>query len=387
MEELLYRYNPWWEKKYLLEGVFERKKILNFLIDDFASKQIVFLTGLRRVGKSTIMRLFIKFLIDNKHINPKSILYISLDDYLLAEKNILEIIDEFRKIHNISFNEKIYLFFDEISFQKDYEIQLKNIYDQQNVKIYASSSSATILKSKKPLLTGRNVIKEIMPLDFEEFLLFKDIVIKKSDNYLTEKYFEDYLKTGGMPEYVITGNIEYLKNLVDDILYKDIISFYNVKDAQLLKDYFLLLMERSGKIISINKIAKILDISPDTARRYLQMFENTYLIYLVHRFGKTNETILSPKKIYAADLGIRTLFTGFRDKGSLFENYVYLKIIDRQPKYIYQDKIELDFITKDKTLIEVKYNSVLTEKQEKLFKQFPAKNKIIIDEINGLENI
>ena len=89
-------------------------------------------------------------------------------------------------------------------------------------------------------------------------------------------------------------------------------------------------MERAGKSISINKIASILQISPDTSKRYLEYFSNTYLIYLMSRHGKTNERLLSAKKVYAPDLGIRTSFTGIRDKGSLFENYVFLNIKGRE---------------------------------------------------------
>ncbi|MDL1963833.1 MAG: DUF4143 domain-containing protein [Deltaproteobacteria bacterium] len=80
-------------------------------------------------------------------------------------------------------------------------------------------------------------------------------------------------------------------------------------------------MERSGKQLSINKIGKILNISPDTSKRYLSYFESTYLIHLLPRWGKTNQKLLSPKKIYASDLGIKYLFMGERDLGSYFENY------------------------------------------------------------------
>ena len=225
---------------------------------------------------------------------------------------------------------------------------------------------------------------EILPLDFEEYLLFKDISIKKQDQHLREKYFEEYLFTGGIPEYVLRGDLEYLKELVDDILLKDIAALHGIKNAQILKDFFLLLMERSGKQISVNKAAKILSISPDTARRYLEMFEESYLIYLVARVGKTNERLLSAKKVYAADLGIRTLFTGRRDKGSLFENYIYLKIRHRKPRYVTQDTIEIDFFTADKALIEVKYGQQMTTRQQALFEEFEAKKKILIRGVNDL---
>ncbi|HAI74009.1 MAG TPA: AAA family ATPase [Candidatus Moranbacteria bacterium] len=387
MEQILYRYNPWWEGEFELKNIIDRPQIFEALKDNLATKQIIFLTGLRRVGKTTLMKQLIYYLIAEMKINPKLIFYASMDDYLLANKNILEIIDEYRKIHKIVFSKKVYLFLDEVAYQKDFELQLKNIYDQQNVKIFASSSSASLLKSKKAFLTGRNIALEVLPLDFEEYLRFKKIIVKKTDKHLLERHFEDFMRTGGMPEYVLTGNTEYLKELVDDIIQKDIAAFYGVKDTQILKDFFLLLMERAGKIISINKIAKILDISPDSAKRYLKMFADSYLIFLVSRFGKTNERLLSAKKIYAADLGIRVYFTGFRDKGSLFENYVYLKIKKLNPRYVYREKNEIDFLTERKTLIEAKYNSEMNKEQKKLFDEFAVEKKMLIKNIFDLKKI
>ncbi len=365
----------------------ERKHIFGNLKNTLETRQVVILTGLRRVGKTTLMKQLINHLIGEQGIDPKLVFYVSLDDYLLTSNTIIEIIEEYRKINRVSFSEKVYLFLDEVTHQKDFELQLKNIYDQQNAKVYVSSSSASILKSKKSFLTGRNVVMEVLPLDFEEYLNFKGIKTKKSDKQLLEKYFEDFMQTGGMPEYVLTGDVEYLKELIDDVIQKDIAAFYGVKDVQILKDFFLLLMERSGKICSINKIAKILDISPDSARRYLQMFADAYLIFLVPRFGKTNERLLSAKKIYAADLGMRVYFTGFRDKGSLFENYVYLKIKKCSPSYVYQDGFEIDFLTQGKTLIEVKYNAQMGEKQKELFDKIEVKKKIVIENIFDLEKI
>jgi uncharacterized protein len=387
MEQILHRYNPWWEKKSKFEKFFDRPSIFNKLTDNLNNRQIIILTGLRRVGKTTLMKQMINHLVVEKKIDTKFIFYISLDDYLLSDKKILEIIEEYRKIQKLPYSQKVFLFLDEITYQKDFELQLKNIYDQQNAKVFISSSSASILKSRKAFLTGRNLIIEVLPLDFDEYLLFKKIKIEKSNNHLREVYFEDFMQTGGIPEFVLTGNIEYLKELVDDIIKKDIAAFYNIKDTQILKDFFLLLMERSGKVVSINKIAKILGISPDSAKRYLQMFADSYLIFLVSRFGKTNERLLSAKKIYAADLGIRTFFTGFRDKGSLFENYVYLKIKKFEPAYIYEQENEIDFITDNKILIEVKYNSEMTKGQEVLFNRYEAKKKILIKNIFDLSKI
>jgi predicted AAA+ superfamily ATPase len=117
------------------------------------------------------------------------------------------------------------------------------------------------------------------------------------------------------------------------------------------------------------------------------MFAETYLIHLMPRYGKTNEQILSPQKIYAADLGIKNVVTGFRDKGAIFENYVYLLIKGTEPRYIYQDTIELDFFTKDRTLIEVKYNQTIEGKQKLLFDGFDANSKLLISRVSDLANL
>lgn len=388
INDLYYRYNLWWERDYNFKAFNERKAILKTLLSQLDNKQIIFLTGLRRIGKTTLLKLLIEQLINKKEIEPKYIFYISLDDYLLLKKPLAEIVDDYRKLHNIKFNEKIYLFFDEITYKEDYEIQLKNLYDLQNVKIYASSSSASLLKSRKAYLSGRAFTIEILPLDFDEYMQFRNIKLSKSDSHLFDNYFESYLRTGGIPEYVINGEIAYVQELVDDIIYKDIAAVNNIKNLQLLKDYFLLLMERAGKVISINKIASILSISVDTAKRYLDFFSNTFLIYQVGRHGKTNEQILSPKKLYAADTGIRTLFTGFRDKGSLFENYVFLRIKKYKPGYIIENSIEIDFFLENKYLLEVKYhNEELSDKQQTLFNKLKANKKYIIRNFDDLSKI
>ncbi len=308
-----------------------------------------------------------------------------MDDYLLHNKNLFDILDEYKKIHKIKVEEKIYVFFDEITFQNDYHQQLKNLYDKYNIKVFATSSSSSLLRDKKAFLTGRSITLEVKPLDFEEYKLFKKIEIKKRDVILNESYFKDYMKEGGLPENVLNPNREYLMNLIDNIIQKDITAYHGLKNHQLMRDYYTLLMERSGKQLSINKIANILKISPDTARRYLNYFEETFLIHLLPRWGKTNEKLLSPKKIYACDLGIKHLFMGDRDLGSYFENYLYLKLRNKKELfYLYEEGNEIDFFTSDKILIESKYNAELNEKQKKLFNNFKAEKKLVIDSVKKL---
>lgn len=378
MEALFYKSNPWWEEPYSFKGI-HRNKYLISLEQYLANNDIIFLTGLRRVGKTTLLKAMIDLLLRKKKIEAKTVFYISLDMYALDGMSIEEIVTEFRKLQKLSTSEMIYLFLDEITSKANYHQQLKNLYDLGQVKIYASSSSASLLKDSKSFLTGRQRLMEVMPLDFHEYLLFKNITLKKSDPHLLDGYFEDYMKDGGMPEYVLSGDISYLSNLIDNIVYKDVIAHYRVKDEQIVKDFFRLLMERAGKQLSLNKMAKILGIGVDTARRYQSYFEDTFLIYSIEKFGKLNERIKNPKKIYAGDIGIRNIITGFRDKGAIFENLVFLEIKNRNPHYIYENGIEIDFIIDNNRLIEAKYHSSLNPRQKKLFDGYQCEYKMLVD--------
>ena len=389
METELYRYNPWWEGDFeKLNGLNDRTDFKTRLLPNLTNKQIVFLTGLRRIGKTSLMKLSIKHLLFEENIPTKTILYVSLDDYLLSRKTILEIVEFFRIMNSISVKEKIYLFLDEITFSVDYEQQLKNLYDSENVKIFASSSSASLLKSQSGLLTGRSITFEVLPLNYAEYLDFKNIRVAKSDEHLHEKYFQDYLSKGGIPEYVLTNDDAYMRELMDNIIYKDIAAVHGIRQISVLKDYFLLLMERSGKTLSINKIAKVLGISTESSKRYFDLFCDTFIIYPVSRFGKLNEQLVSPKKIYCCDTGIRNFYTGERDLGAVFENYVFLRLKQQNLKYIYENTIELDFFSENKILIECKFhNEELSKKQQELFDKIDAKQKYIVRNYKDVEQL
>ena len=385
MKELMFEMNPWWEEFPKAEGIF-REKYLEIFEKNLNNKDIIFITGLRRVGKSTLLKHFIFRLINEKKINPKRIMYLSLDAYLFKDNSIHELVRDFKKIHNIKIDEKIYLFFDEVVYKKDFNQELKNLYDSGNMKIFASSSSASLLRDKKAFLTGRTRTIDIDPLDFQEFLIFKNYSFKKSEKYMLEKYFEEYMEYGGMPEYVLTKDPNYITNLVDSIIYKDIIALHNLKNSSIIKDLFKLLCERVGKQVSYNKIANVLGIHKDSVKDYINYFVESYLFYLIEKDAKSlNERIKDNKKIYCSDVGIKNVTAGFRDLGSIYENLVFLKIKKENPRYLKKDGIEIDFKTKD-TLIEAKYKREMDKKQKKLFDAVNIKNKIIVEGVNFFEN-
>lgn len=382
METTLYRFNPWWEQKHVFQLI-DRPAYVKLLTDSIDNNHIILLTGLRRIGKTSLMRLTILWLINQQKVHPKFIFYVSLDDYTLKDASILDLVETYRKINKIGYEEKIYVFLDEVTYKKDYALQLKNLHDAQHIKVFAASSSSSMLIDGKHHITGRNKLIEVLPLDFKEYMRFKDITISKANSHLLEIEFENFLKTGGIPQYVLKKDPAYIHELVDDIIMKDIAAAYNIRKPKVLKDLFLLLMERSGKQVSLNKLSKLLGVSVDSVSRYFDLFVKTYLIYPVERSGKTNERLLAPKKIYAPDTGIRVYYTGFRDKGSLFENYVYLKLKSFQPEYLYTEQTELDFRLENGHIIEAKYhNEPLSGKQQKLWDTIdPARRHIIRNEV------
>lgn len=373
----LSRYNPWWTGQKRNHGLFARERFLSQIYKHMKTRDIIIITGLRRVGKTSLMLLTIDSLISSG-VDPKHILYVSLDDYNLQKNSIIDIVEEYRSIHKLTFDQKVYLFFDEITYRTNFELQLKNIYDSHSAKVIASSSAASVLRDRQHLLTGRSSTIEILPLNFKEYLQFKKVEITPSNTHLNKTYFQEFMKAGGIPEFVLHGNISYLKDLVDDIIYKDIAVVYKVQDVQLLKDFFLLLMERSGKQVSLNKMKNILGISVDSVRRYFDMFVRTYLIHPVLRYGKTNERILNPKKVYAPDLGVLNMFTGFRDLGAIFENYVFLEMKHHNLTYYMKDGCEIDFVVDKKELVEVKYHNKLEGKQLDVYMEAPFDKKRVI---------
>ncbi len=380
IEPELYKQNPWWENKFN-EETFRRDKYLKEIFNNIKSKEIIIITGLRRIGKTTILKQVIKELLI-KDVAPENILFVSLDSFNLLEFNIHQIIEEYRKIHKKSASDFFYLFLDEVSSKENFEQELKSIYDNENIKVICSSSIATLMRDKKAKLTGRIKTIEVMPLDFSEFLIFKRAKIGKSDKAKLESFFKDYLKMGGIPSYILTGDTSYIEELIESIIYKDIISYHNITSEKTIKELFVLLCKRVGKPMSYNKISEILKISVDSVKRYIGYFEKAYLFYAVDRFAKSyNESVTSPKKIYIGDVGLKNFVTGFNDLGASYENLVFLKIKNQIPRYYLENSVEIDFITKE-NLIEAKYNREMNAKQKRLFDSIKIKNKSIAEDYN-----
>ncbi len=376
LEAELFKQNPWWEKPFSEESI-PRPEYVDLAEKGLQNREIVFLIGLRRIGKTTVMRQLLNRLLA-KGVKAEDVFFVNMDSFSLMGHSIHALVEKYRQIHKKAAAGFFYLFLDEVVSREGFEKELKSLYDNDNVKMVCSSSMATALRDKKALLTGRTKTIEVKPLSFQEFLVFKKAGAGRADRAKLEGYFDDYLRLGGVPLYVLNEDKDYLNELVEGIIYKDIIAYHKIGNEKVVKELFALLCRRVGKPTSYNKLARMLGVSVDSVKRYVGYFEKACLFHQVERNAKSlNEKITSPKKIYAGDVGIKNLVTGENDRGASFENLVFLKIREEKPEYLYEDGVEIDFITRD-AVIEAKYQGEPNERQALKLGSLKKKKKTVV---------
>ncbi|MCK4613279.1 MAG: ATP-binding protein [Thermoplasmata archaeon] len=400
LDATLKLFNPWWKGEYTPPGII-RGKYLKELERMLRIQKIAILYGLRRVGKTFIMKQFISRLIPE--YGPDRIYYASIDHPQVRGLSIIDLLGEFRKLNRVGRGEKQVLFLDEVHHREGFEWELKALHDtEEKLLIVIAGSSSLVVRHKSSALTGRYMKMEIRPLDFREYLEF---IGKEYDSFepdLMEGLMEDYLVSGGMPQYVLTREPQVLLNIVEDVIYKDIVKEYGVRDVNKLNELFYLLMDRVGRPLSYSRIGRLIGVGKDAAARYIDLFRRTYLLELCEKHGTPNERIYSPRKVYCPDNGIRVVMTGTRGIGSLAENLVF-NILKEQGKeegergvvrYHHKDRSEVDFISRNMA-VEVKYrNSVGREDCKNLlgFRKRGIKKRIIVtrketEVPGGLESI
>jgi hypothetical protein len=323
------------------------------------TRDIVLLTGLRRVGKTTLMHQLISRLLGK--VDANRMFYVSLDSLALRNRTILEIVEAFRRDRGLKHDDAIYLFLDEVHLKRDFEVQLKNIYDEGHAKVFASGSSSLDIVMRSPLLTGRQRIIRLAPLDYVEFLKFIGKDIRPSDSHLHVKFAEDYIRTGGIPEFVKTGDHNYLQALVDSILYRDIATKHNLRNREQLADILTFLAQGVGSPLGDRKISRVLGIPVQSVGRIIDLFIEANLVHSIEKEGKLSERKGSPAKIYLADTGLFQVLTENVNLGAMSENLVLLAIRgDRLPRYYHSNGLEVDFV-RGKDAWESKYRSVIGE--------------------------
>ena len=338
-------------KKYGIE-----RTILRKIESKIKLPHVVVLTGLRRSGKSTLLRQLIK-----KIYNDEDFYYINFEDERLFNFPA----NEFNKLYEglISlYGKKKVFFLDEIQNVTNFETFIRRFYEE-GFKFFITGSSATLLsKELGTKLTGRHVDIVVRPFSFSEFLELREFNIEKDSVYKTEskveikKYFEEYLIGGGMPEYLIYNDFELLTKVYEDTILKDIAVRHKVNNIIVLRNLYSILITNFANKFSFNSLKKITDInSVNTIKKFIHYLEETYFARTINKFDYSlKKQLINDKKFYVIDNGFIGVLSKklTKDKGWLLENLVFNSLNKNNDVFYYSNKNECDFLlVKNKTVI------------------------------------
>ena len=344
-----------------------RELYINKLLAYKDTEFIKVITGIRRCGKSSLLKIFKdEILKENKKAN---IIYMNFESFEFDDiKNYKEMYDWIKE--RTKQNQKNYILLDEVQRITGWEKVVNALLIDIDSDIYITGSNAYLLSSElSTYLTGRYIEIKVLPLSFKEFLDFTVL----EDNISIEDKFIEYVKFGGMPGIITIKNESDLyenviKGIYNTVFMKDVIERNKLVDGSLLEKILKFLMSNIGSQISSKKIADYLTsqgtkITHNTVLNYLQMLENAYIIYKAPRYDiKGKELLKTLEKYYIVDTGIRNVTLGFRnsDFGHIIENIVYFELLRRGYDVTIgkTDALEVDFIatkSNDKKYFQVTY--------------------------------
>lgn len=286
------------------------------------------LTGMRRSGKSTLLKIYQNAL-KNTGVRDDQILEINLEDLRFEE------LKDYRKLYgyineHLNISEKAYLFLDEIQEVENFEKVLSSLQLQENLEIIVTGSNSKMLSGElATYISGRYVEIPVYPFSFSEFL-------KMRPGNARER-FDEYLQTGGLPASILLDSYahrEYLRGIFNTVLLKDVMQRKALKDASLLESLSIYLADNISNPISSKRVADFLTsngrkTTPKTIDSYLDALQEAFLVYPAARYDiRGKKSLKREQKYYFADIGIRQFLIGeqFRDYGRLLENVVFLEL-------------------------------------------------------------
>ena len=338
-----------------------RPEYVNQLMANKDVDLVKIVTGIRRCGKSSLLKLFHQCRVDHGvpdshiiHMNLESLRYRTISDYLAFYDYVTERMPK---------SGKTYLIFDELQAVEHWEKAIESFRLDFDVDIYITGSSAYLLSTEfSTLLSGRYLEIRMLPLSFKEFLTFYEFAPSVS----VEEKFQKYLQLGGMPilrEYQFneTRSNQALEGIYATVVLHDILQRNNNAQQTTLQKIMLFLCSNIGSITSPNSIGNVLSgegdiqagknkyIAGKTVDAYITMLRSAFVVYSVGRYDVKGKQLLKTLgKNYIVDMGFRNMLLGYRDadRGHILENIVFLELIRRDYR-VYIGKVaetEIDFV-------------------------------------------
>jgi len=348
----------------------KREKYLKTLTAYLGKPLIKVILGMRRTGKSSIIKLLIAELL-KKGVPKKNILYINKESLEFEEIQTYRDLYSYvvKNFKNVGGDK--YIFIDEVQEIKEWEKAVVSFLSEGIGDVVISGSNSRILSGElATFLSGRYVEIPIYPLTFSEFLEFRKKFEKKK-KLDVEKCFKSFLKYGGLPgiHYLPFNDevvFQYLNSVLNTILYKDIITRFKIRDTALFDKIVRYLFDNMGNITTAKRIADYfksqkIRVAVDTVLNYIKAIETAFLIKRAYKYDiKGKRHLEFYEKVYLTDAGLRNGLIGYREKdiNGVLENIVYNELVARGYK-VYVGKLnglEIDFVAEKQE--EIKYIQV-----------------------------
>jgi len=325
------------------------REILPDVLAGLASPKIIIITGLRRVGKSTLMAQ-----IAQTHLSD-DYFFVNFEDERLLDFSA----DQFDRLHEALiglFGDRKIFLFDEIQNVAEWERFVRRLHDQGYQFIITGSNSSLLGEELGTKLTGRSLRYELFPFSFKEYIQFNGLESSITTTLTTRergtllKHSRDYLVYGGIPDALKYPTLDILKTLYDDVLFRDIAARYRIDNVKSLQELAFYLVSNPTSEISFNKLKTNLKLgSVNTVKKYIGYLENAWLFFTINKYAfSVKEQQIAAKKIYSIDTGlVKAVGFSFSENiGKLMENLVFLHL-RRQHQDIYYFKTkqnhEVDF--------------------------------------------
>lgn len=353
-----------------------RKLYSQLLAHASKSLLVTVLTGMRRTGKTTLVT---QLLAD---IPNKNSIYLDLqrpDNRELFEQKNYEAIFEALVARGLRKDEPMVVALDEIQLAPDCPSAIKYLSDHRKIKFLVTGSSSYYLKNLfSESLSGRKKIFELYPLDFGEFLIFKNIKFGEKDwqKRLFDRfeydrlssYYEEYVRFGGFPQVVLAQSEEEKHDILLDIMSSyvniDIRSLADFSDERNLYSLAKLLAGRVGSRVEYSTLSRLTGLSRPTVTNYVLFFEKTYLVKTISVYTEsTTREIVKSRKLYFCDTGLANVLAEL-SSGAQFENTVFNQLLRKGSLQYYSIKSgnEIDFVLDKKIALEVKETPIENDK-------------------------